>query len=178
MQKDKHIVVPAKVTLIVLLAGTALYGWHLAIHPEPQLDRLIGPVLPRTEDIAPFVAVASRHEDGACQSLVAPEADLHLLREVQADPMAGRVAMSMGVLPVRTFDEMELVNAAVCAHVNYTSGALRILTIVRWAMAAVSALVFQGQYLPGDDASTGGLMYLDASLNFPNCIGWSERHTP
>ena len=45
MQKDKHIVVPAKVTLIVLLAGTALYGWHLAIHPEPQLDRLIGPVL-------------------------------------------------------------------------------------------------------------------------------------
>ena len=32
-----------------------------------------------------------------------------------------------------------------------------------------------------DDAATGGLMYLDGygvSLNFPNCIGLSERHTP
>ena len=32
-----------------------------------------------------------------------------------------------------------------------------------------------------DAAATGGLMYLDGygvSLNFPNCIGLSERHTP
>ena len=65
MQKDKHIVVPAKVTLIVLLAGTALYGWHLAIHPEPQLDRSIGPVLRRTEGNAALVGVASRREDAA-----------------------------------------------------------------------------------------------------------------
>ena len=52
---------------------------------------------------------------------------------------------------MRTFDETELVNATVCARVNYTSGALRVL-----------GPGLPGQYLPGDDAPTGGLMYLDA----------------
>ena len=75
MWKDKLVLIPGLITLIVLLAGTALsvtalsvtalYGWHLAIHPEPQLDRSIGPVLRRTEGIAALVAVASRREDAA-----------------------------------------------------------------------------------------------------------------
>ena len=46
------------------LVSTALYGWHLAIHPEPHLDKPVGPNLLRTEGIAPFVAVDNRHEDG------------------------------------------------------------------------------------------------------------------
>ena len=65
MWKDELALIPGVVTLIAPLAGTARYGRHLATHPEPQLDRSIGPVLRRTEDIAAWVAVASRHEDGA-----------------------------------------------------------------------------------------------------------------
>ena len=39
MWKDKLVLIPGLITLIVLLAGTALsvtalYGWHLAIHPD------------------------------------------------------------------------------------------------------------------------------------------------
>ena len=130
MWKDELGLIPGVVTLIAPLAGTARYGRHLATHPEPQLDRSIGPVLLRTEDIAAWVAVASRHEDGAapgfnakvrgrdcrnfhghlcriaaqrgwyphdggdCQGLVAPEADLHLLRELESAPSAGCGAMS------------------------------------------------------------------------------------
>ena len=51
-------------------------------------------------------------------------------------------------VPVRTFDETELVNTTVCARVNYTSGARRILAIVLWAVAAVPALVFLGNLCP------------------------------
>ena len=65
MWKDELALIPGVVTLIAPLAGTARYGRHLATHPEAQLDRSIGPVLRRTEDIAAWVAVASRHEDGA-----------------------------------------------------------------------------------------------------------------
>ena len=51
---------------------------------------------------------------------------------------------------MRTFDETELVNTTVCARVNYTSGARRILAIVLWAVAAVPvpALVFLGNLCP------------------------------
>ena len=65
MWKDELALIPGVVALIAPLAGTARYGRHLAIRPEPQLDRSIGPVLRRTEDIAAWVAVASGHEDGA-----------------------------------------------------------------------------------------------------------------
>ena len=65
MWKDELALILGVVTLIAPLAGTARYGRHLATHPEAQLDRSIGPALLRTEDIAAWVAVASRHEDGA-----------------------------------------------------------------------------------------------------------------
>ena len=145
MWKDELALIPGVVALIAPLAGTARYGRHLAIRPKPQLDRSIGPVLRRTEDIAAWVAVASRHErrrrswvqcqgswpsqgswprfvakvrgrdcrnfhrhlcriaaqrgwyphdGGDCQGLVAPEADLHLLRELESAPSAGCGAMS------------------------------------------------------------------------------------
>ena len=51
-------------------------------------------------------------------------------------------------VPVRTFDGTELVNATVCARVNYTSGALRVLALVLWAVAAVLPLVFLGNICP------------------------------
>ena len=127
MLKDKLVTVPAAVTLAMLLAGLALFAWHLAIHPEPQLTepQLTEPdedVPLRAEGIAALVAVASRHDDdvalrfdpvvhgrdlrnfrrhlrhialrqgwyphdgGACRSLVVPEADLHLLYEMERDP--------------------------------------------------------------------------------------------
>ena len=132
MWKDELALIPGVVTLIAPLAGTARYGRHLATHPEPQLDRSIGPVLRRTEDIAAWVAVASRHEDGAAPGTLlnakvrgqgswprfvagtvatstatcagsrpsvagiptTPEADLHLLRELESAPSAGCGAMS------------------------------------------------------------------------------------
>ena len=54
-----------------------------------------------------------------------------------------------GAVPVRTFDEefdeTELVNATVCAHVNYTSGGRRVLAIVLWAVAAVLGPGLPGQ---------------------------------
>ena len=147
MWKDKLVLIPGLITLIVLLAGTALsvtalYGWHLAIHPEPQLDRSIGPVLRRTEGSAALVAVASRREDaaalgfnakvhgrdcsnfhrhqrriaaqrgwyphdgGAGQGLVAPEADLHLPQQMEADPIGWVRRHADEAVPVRTFDSM------------------------------------------------------------------------
>ena len=46
------------------LAGVILYGWHLAIHPEPQLSEPeAGPVPRRVEGMAAMVAVANRHDD-------------------------------------------------------------------------------------------------------------------
>ena len=174
MWKDELALIPGVVTLIAPLAGTARYGRHLATHPEPQLDRSIGPVLRRTEDIAAWVAVASRHEDGA-----APGFNAKVQRQGSTPRfVAGTVATSTATCagsrpsvagipttaetarvwwrrrltasaagagvrpigwvrrpvneaaPVRTFDETELVNATVCARVNYTSGALRVLALV------------------------------------------------
>ena len=63
MLKDKLVTVPAAVTLAMLLAGLALFAWHLAIHPEPQLTEPDEDVPLRTEGIAALVAVASRHDD-------------------------------------------------------------------------------------------------------------------
>ena len=65
MWKDELVLIPGVVALLAPLAGTARYGWHPAIDPEPQLDRPIGPVLLRTEGIAALVAATSRDEDGA-----------------------------------------------------------------------------------------------------------------
>ena len=50
MWKDKLVTVPAAVTLAMLLAGLALFAWHLAIHPEPQLTEPDEDVPLRTAD--------------------------------------------------------------------------------------------------------------------------------
>ena len=39
MWKDELVLIPGVVALLAPLAGTARYGWHPAIDPEPQLDR-------------------------------------------------------------------------------------------------------------------------------------------
>ena len=75
---------------------------------------------------------------------MAPEADLHLPQQMEADPIGWARRHADGLSPVRTFDETELVNATVCARVNYTSGARRILAIV----LAIPALVFLGNLCP------------------------------
>ena len=87
-------------------------------------------------------------DGGAGQVLAAPEADLHLPQEMQADPIGWARRHAEGLSPVRTFDETELVNTTVCARANYFSGARRILAIALWAVAAVPALVFLGNLCP------------------------------
>ena len=178
MWKDKLVTVPAAVTLAMLLAGLALFAWHLAIHPEPQLTEPAEDVPLRTEGIAALVAVASRHDDdvalgfdpvvhgrdlrnfrrhlrhialrqgwyphdgGACRSLVAPEADLHLLYEMERDPVAWVHRYGGEPASVRVFQERDLVNASVCAGGQRLSGALRVLAIVVWVLSIVPGLIF------------------------------------
>ena len=65
MRMEKLITGSSLLTLVMVLAGVILYGWHLAIHPEPQLTDPGEPASRRTEGVAALVAVANRHEDDA-----------------------------------------------------------------------------------------------------------------
>ena len=191
MWKDKLLTVPAAVTLAMLLAGLALFAWHLAIHPEPQLTEPAEEVPLRTEGIAALVAVASRHDDdvalgfnaevhgrdmrnfrrhlrhnalrqgwyphdgGKCQSLVVPEADLHLLYEMEQDPIAWVHRYGAEPASVRVFQERDLVNASVCAGGQRLSGALRVLAIVVWVLSIVPGLIFLADL--GDERPTDAI---------------------
>ena len=65
MRIEKLITGSSLLTLALALAGVIFYGWHLAIHPEPQLTDPGEPAPRRTEGVAALVAVANRHDDGA-----------------------------------------------------------------------------------------------------------------
>ena len=51
--------------LVTALADLILYGWHLAIYPQPQLTDSGEPAPRITEGVAALVAVANRHDDDA-----------------------------------------------------------------------------------------------------------------
>ena len=65
MHIEKLVTRSSVLTCVMVLAGLALYGWHLAIHPEPQLSDPGEPAPRRTEGVAVLVAVANRHDDDA-----------------------------------------------------------------------------------------------------------------
>lgn len=57
--------------VLMILIGLGLLIWHLAIYPDPPLNDP-APLRPvRVEGIAPFVAVASQHDDGAAVGFTA-----------------------------------------------------------------------------------------------------------
>ena len=65
MRMEKLITGSSLLTLVMVLAGLALYGWHLAIHPAPKLTDPGEPLPRRTEGVAALVAVANLHDDDA-----------------------------------------------------------------------------------------------------------------
>ena len=65
MPMEKLITGSSRLTLMRVPAGLILYGWHLAIHPEPQLTDPEAPASRKTQGVAALVAVASRHDDDA-----------------------------------------------------------------------------------------------------------------
>ena len=195
MQKPKSPTPAFLLMTLLALTGLGLFLWHLAIHPDPQLiDPGSLPPL-RTQGIAPFVAVASRHHDGAAvpftvvvhqrdranlrrhldriainrgwyphrageeQSLVVPEGDLQLLYDMERDPVdwvrshGDSLAMSAPMT-----DAAKLVNVTVRVKGRLLSGALRVLAIAVWVLAAFAGLHFLGRLgcesEPPEDAST------------------------
>ena len=65
MRMEKLVTGSSLLTLMMTLAGIILYGWHLAIHPEPQLTDPGAPVPRRAGGMATLAAVANRHDDDA-----------------------------------------------------------------------------------------------------------------
>ena len=65
MPMERLITGSSLLTIVMALAGLLLYGWHLAIHPDPQLSDPGQPPLRSTQGVAALVAVANRHDDDA-----------------------------------------------------------------------------------------------------------------
>ena len=65
MRIERLITGSSVLTLVMALAGLALYGWHLAIHPEPRLSDPGEPAPRSAQGVAVLVAVANRHDDDA-----------------------------------------------------------------------------------------------------------------
>ena len=84
------------------------------------------------------------HDGGKCRSLVVPEADLHLLYEMEQDPIAWVHRYGAEPAYVRVFQERDLVNASVCTQANLLSGTLRILAIVVWVLSIIPGLMILG----------------------------------
>ncbi len=182
MQESKSPLPPFLLMTFMVLTGLGLFLWHLAIHPDAQLADP-GPLPPlQTQGIAPFVAVASRHNDaaavpftavvhkrdrahfrnhlahiaikrgwyphraGAERSLVVPEADLHLLYDMERDPI-GWLRQHGGDLnpSARSTDKAQLVNVTVRVKGQPLSGALRGIAVTLWVLAIFPGLHFLGR---------------------------------
>ena len=181
MQDSKSPVPPFLLMTLLVLTGLGLFFWHLAIHPEAQLTDP-GPLPPQTEGIAPFVAVASRHDDcaavpftavvhkrdranfrhhldhvavrrgwyphraGAERSLVVPEADLHLLYDMERDPIGWLRQHGGDLTPAAPpADADQLVNVSVRVKGQPLSGALRGIAVTLWVLAIFPGLHFLGR---------------------------------
>lgn len=180
MQQSKSAVPPFLLMTLLVLTGLGLFLWHLAIHPDAQFADP-GPLPPlQTQGIAPFVAVAARHNDCAAvpftavvhqrdranflrhldhiaiqrgwyphragddQSLVVPEADLHLLYDMEPDPI-GWVHRHYGDLTSSAPSTDALVNVAVKVKGQLLSGALRGIAVTLWVLAIFPGLHFLGR---------------------------------
>ena len=195
MQPTKSPVPAFLLMTLLALTGLGLFLWHLAIHPDPQLiDPGPLPSL-RTQGIASFVAVASRHHDGAAvpftvvvhqrdranfrrhldriavqrgwyphrageeQSLAVPEAELHLLYDMERDPIDWVRSQGDNLATFAPMTDAEqLVNVTVRVKGRLLSGALRVVAIAVWVLAAFAGLHFLGRLGcesdPPEDAST------------------------
>ena len=195
MQRPKSPLPPFLLMTFMVLTGLVFFLWHLAIHPDAQLADP-GPLPPfQSQGIAPFVAVASRHDDyaavpftavvhkrdranfrhhldhvavkrgwyphraGAERSLVVPEADLHLLYDMERD-LIGWLRQHGGDLPptARPVDEAQLVNVTVRVKGQPLSGALRGIAVTLWVLAVFPGLHFLGRLVgepdPPEDTTT------------------------
>ena len=188
MQDSKSPMPPFLLMILMVLTGLGLFVWHLAIHPDAQLTDP-GPLPPiRSRGIAPFVAVATRHDDGAAvaftarvhqrdrdnfgrhldhvavrqgwyphragddRSLVVPEADLHLLYDMESDPIDWVRRHGGDVTPTAALtDEAKLVNVSVRIKGQLLSGALRGLAITFWVLAIIPGLAFLGHLCSESD---------------------------
>ncbi len=198
MDESKSPLPSGMLMTLLIVTGLILFVWHLIIHPEPQLEDP-GPLQAvQIEGIAPFVAVASRHDDDAAvrftavvherdrrhfyrhlrriaiergwylhrtgkeQRLVVPEADLHLLREMESDPIGWvRRNVDGNVAPTeRPTAEAQLVNVVVSVRGRILSGGLRVAAIGLWVLSILPAMVFVGHLWPIQDSPdskpTGG----------------------
>ena len=63
MLKDGFVIIPGAITALMLGIGIALFAWHLAIHPDRQLEKPDHEVPSRSGGLAALIAVASRHND-------------------------------------------------------------------------------------------------------------------
>ncbi len=99
------------------------------------------------------------HRAGAERSLVVPEADLHLLYEMERDPI-GWLRQHGGDLPTTAYpaDEARLVNVAVKVKGRPLSGALRGIAVTLWVLAIFPGLHFLGRLVdepdPPEDTTT------------------------
>ena len=106
MQDSKSPVPPFLLMTLLVLTGLGLFLWHLAIHPDAQLTEP-GP-LPqlRTQGIASFVAVATRHDDCAAVPFTAV---VHKRDRDNFRRHLDHVAIQRGWYPHRAGDDQSLV---------------------------------------------------------------------
>ena len=84
------------------------------------------------------------HRAGLERSLVVPESDLHLLREMERDAI-GWVRRQNALEPIpspRPVDQSQLVNVVVRTNVQHLSGSLRATAIAIWALSFFPAVTF------------------------------------
>ena len=106
MQQPKSPVPPFLLMTLLVLAGLGLFLWHLTIHPQAQLADP-GPLPPlQVQGIAPFVAVAARHDDCAAVpfTAVVHQRDRRNFR-IHLD----HIAIKRGWYPHRLGDDQSLV---------------------------------------------------------------------
>lgn len=92
------------------------------------------------------------HRAGDDQSLVVPEADLHLLYDMENDPIDWVRRHGDALTPsTRPTDEAQLVNVTIRVKGQLLSGALRGVAITLWVFAVFPGLHFLGRLGPQTD---------------------------
>ena len=93
------------------------------------------------------------HRAGREQSLVVPEAGLHLLHEMERDPIGWvrRQSEHEPTPSARPVDKGRLVNVVVRINVRNLSGSLRATAIALWVISVIPALVFVGRLQSAPD---------------------------
>lgn len=94
------------------------------------------------------------HRAGRARSLVVPEADLHLLHEMERDPVGWvhRQNAPESIPSAHPVDANRLVNVLVRINGRHLSGSLRATAIALWVISIMPALVFLARLRSVPDA--------------------------